>query len=465
MNSEYDVIVIGSGPGGYVAAIRSAQLGLKAAIIEADELGGVCLNWGCIPTKALLKAADVGRTIKEASHFGWKVGKPEPDLKSIVEYSRKVSSKLSGGVQFLMKKNGIAVLKGWGSLLGGGKVQVANKGKEQTVSGKHIILATGARSRTIPSLVPDGKTIITSKEAMVPETLPERLLIVGSGAIGVEFASFYNEIGSKVTIMELLDRIVPAEDEEISAAATKAFKKQGMTILTDTKYQSFKNTDGGVEVTFEKPDGKTATQLFDRVISAIGIIGNVDGIGLENTAVEVDRAQIKTDEWMATAEPGVYAIGDVAGGPWLAHKASHEAVSCVERIAGLESAHPIDKGLIPGCTYSHPQIASVGLTEAQAIEAGKEIKVGRFPFAGNGKAIALGESEGQIKLIFEQETGAVLGAHMIGAEVTELITAIGVAMTLECTEEYLMRTIFPHPTLSEMLHEATLDAFDRAIHI
>ena len=465
MSSEFDVVVIGSGPGGYVGAIRAAQLGLKTAIVEAEELGGVCLNWGCIPTKALLKTADVRRTIKDAEHFGWSAGNAEPKLDDIVKYSRDVSGKLSGGVKFLMKKNGIKVLKGWGKLLGNGKVEVSGGKTTETVAAKHIILATGARSRTIPSLEPDGKLIVTSKEAMVPESLPNKLLIVGSGAIGVEFASFYNELGSDVTIMELLDRIVPTEDEEISTAATKAFKKQGMTILTGTHYQSCIKLPEGVEVTYQNADGTAQQAVFDRVISAVGIVGNVEGIGLENTKVEVDRGQIKTDEWMATAEPGVYAIGDVAGGPWLAHKASHEAVACVEKIADLESAHPIDKNLVPGCTYAHPQIASVGLTEAQAQDAGHNIKVGRFPFAGNGKAIALGEAEGLIKLIFETDTGAILGAHMIGAEVTELITAIGVAMTLEATEEYLMRTIFPHPTLSEMLHEASLDADDRAIHI
>ncbi len=465
MSKEFDLVVIGSGPGGYVAAIRAAQLGMKTAIVEAEELGGVCLNWGCIPTKALLKTADVGRTIREAKEYGWSSSAPIPNLKDIVGYSRQVSGKLSGGVKFLMKKNNIAVLKGWGTLLGGGKLQVKTGEKTETVSALHIIVATGARSRTLPSLVPDGEQIVTSKEAMVPETIPKKLLIVGSGAIGIEFASFYNEIGSEVTIMEVQDRIVPAEDAEISEAAMKAFKKQGITILTNTTYQSFKKQTDGLSVSYKSADDKIETGQFDRIISAIGIVGNVDGIGLENTVVEVDPAQIKTNEWMATAEPGVYAIGDVAGGPWLAHKASHEAITCVERIAQLDSAHPVDKSLIPGCTYSHPQIASVGLTEAKALELGLKIKVGRFPFAGNGKAIALGESEGLIKLIFEEGTGAVLGAHMIGAEVTELITAIGVAMTLECTEEYLMRTIFPHPTLSEMLHEATLEAFDRAIHI
>lgn len=465
MSNEYDLVVIGSGPGGYVAAIRAAQLGMKTAIVEAEELGGVCLNWGCIPTKALLKTADVGRTIREAGDYGWSSSAPKPDIKKIVAYSRQVSGRLSGGVKFLMKKNGVTVLKGWGTLLGGGKLQVSNEDKTVTYSALNIILATGASSRTLSSLIPDGVDVVTSKEAMIPDTIPENILIVGSGAIGVEFASFYNELGSAVTIMEVQDRIVPAEDEEIAAAAAKAFKKQGITLLTKTKYQSFEKKDGGLAVSFETAEGKTETKKFDRIISAIGIVGNVDGLGLENTAIEVDRAQIETNEWMATAEPGVFAIGDVAGGPWLAHKASHEAVCCVEKIANLDSAHPVDKRLIPGCTYSHPQIASVGLTEAEALDQGLKIKVGKFPFAANGKAIALGEHEGLIKLIFEEDTGAVLGAHMIGAEVTELITAIGLAMTLECTEEYLMRTIFPHPTLSEMLYEATLDAFDRAIHI
>jgi dihydrolipoamide dehydrogenase len=465
MSLRFDVIVVGSGPGGYVAAIRASQLGMHTAIVEADELGGICLNWGCIPTKALLKAADVGRTIREAKDYGWEASEPKPNLKKIVAYSRQVSGTLSSGVKFLMKKNGITVVNGWASLEGSGKISVACGDKKENYEADHIILATGARSRTLPSLIPDGENIVTSKEAMIPDSLPQKLLIVGSGAIGVEFASFYNELGSEVTIMEVQDRIVPAEDAEISAAASKAFKKQGITLLTNTKYQSFEKTEKGLKVTFETGNGNAQTSEFDRIISAIGIVGNVDAIGLENTMVQVDRGQIRTDQWMQTNEPGVYAIGDVAGGPWLAHKASHEAVSCVEKIAALESAHPIDKRLIPGCTYSHPQIASVGLTEEQATERGRKVKVGRFPFAGNGKAIALGEPEGLIKLLFDEDTGEVLGAHMIGAEVTELITAIGVAMTLECTEEYLMRTIFPHPTLSEMLHEATLDAFDRAIHI
>lgn len=460
MKNDYDLIVIGSGPGGYVAAIRAAQLGMKAAIVEAEELGGICLNWGCIPTKALLKTAEVGRTIREAGRYGWTSSALKPILKKIVEYSRQASEKLSSGIKFLMKKNGVIVLKGWGSLQGNGKIQVSIGNKMDTLSALHIILATGASSKTLPSLIPDGMDVVTSKEALVSETIPKSLLVVGSGAIGVEFASFYKEIGSEVTIMEVHGRILPAEDEEISAAAANLFTKQGIHLLNNTKYQSFEKKEGELTITFETADGKSEAKKFDRIISAIGVVGNINGVGLENTAVEVDQGQIKTDKWMATAEPEVYAIGDVAGGPWLAHKASHEAVCCVEKIANLASVYPVDENLISGCTYSHPQIASVGLTEAKALEKGFNIKVGKFPFSGNGKAIAFGEHKGLINLIFEEETGAVIGAHMIGAEVTELITEIGVAMTLECTEEYLMRTIFSHPTLSEMLHEATLDAFN-----
>lgn len=465
MSIDFDLIIIGSGPGGYVAAIRASQLGMKTAIVEANELGGICLNWGCIPTKALLKSSDTGRLTQKSELFGWIVSDVKPDLDGIVNYSRDAAQKLSAGVKYLMKKNGIKVFQGWGKLLGKGKIEIAKDDTTQIVCASNIIIATGARSRTIPELQPDGKNIVTSRDAMVPKKLPERLLVVGSGAIGVEFSTFYNELGSAVTIMELEENIVPAEDEEISQMAKKLFVRQGINILTKTSYLTAHSKKNGIEVVYQTGDGSEKIAVFDQIISAIGVTGNIEKIGLENTLVEIDRDRIKTDQWMETAEPGIYAIGDVAGGPWLAHKASHEAITCVEKIAGVGSKHPIDKFLIPGCTYSHPQIASVGLTESLALEMGYELKIGRFPFAGNGKAVALGETEGLIKLIFEKNSGAILGAHMIGVGVTELITTICVAMKLEATEEDLMQMIFPHPTLSETIHEATLNAYNRSLHI
>jgi dihydrolipoamide dehydrogenase len=467
-DTSFDVIVIGGGPGGYVAAIRAAQLGMKAAVVEAQHLGGICLNWGCIPTKALLRSAEVWHLIKHAESYGISVKDAAFDVKKIVERSRKVAKQLSNGVAFLLKKNKVAVFDGYGKLAGGSagarKVAVAKDGKPVAdLTAKHVILATGARARTLPGMEPDGKLVWTYKEAMVPDALPKRLLVVGSGAIGIEFASFFRTLGSEVTVVEVLPRVLPVEDEEISAFAHKAFEKQGMKIMTKATVKALKKGGDGVTATVEA-GGKTSEIAVDRVIMAVGIVGNVENIGLEGTKVKVDRAHIVVDKWLATGEPGVYAIGDVVGPPWLAHKASHEGVICVEKIAGVNDVHPLDTTNVPGCTYCNPQVASVGLTEAAAKEKGRKVKVGRFPFIGNGKAIALGEPEGMVKTVFDADTGELLGAHMVGAEVTELIQGFGIAKTLETTEAELMHAIFPHPTLSEMMHESVLDAYGRAIH-
>jgi dihydrolipoamide dehydrogenase len=467
-DTSFDVIVIGGGPGGYVAAIRAAQLGMKAAVVEANHLGGICLNWGCIPTKALLRSAEVYHLIKHADAYGISVKDAAFDVKKIVERSRKVAKQLSNGVAFLLKKNKVAVFDGYGKLAGGAagarKVAVTKDGKPVAdLTAKHVILATGARARTLPGMEPDGKLVWTYKEAMVPDALPKRLLVVGSGAIGIEFASFFRTLGSEVTVVEVLPRVLPVEDEEISAFAHKAFEKQGMKIMTKATVKALKNGSGSVTATVEA-GGKTSEIAVDRVIMAVGIVGNVENIGLEGTKVKVDRAHIVVDKWLATGEPGVYAIGDVVGPPWLAHKASHEGVICVEKIAGLNDVHPLDTTNVPGCTYCNPQVASVGLTEAAAKAKGRKVKVGHFPFIGNGKAIALGEPEGMVKTVFDAETGELLGAHMVGAEVTELIQGFGIAKTLETTEAELMHAIFPHPTLSEMMHESVLDAYGRAIH-
>jgi dihydrolipoamide dehydrogenase len=463
-DTKYDVIVVGGGPGGYVAAIRAAQLGMKAAVVEREHLGGICLNWGCIPTKALLRSSEIKHLIDHAEAFGLKVGDVSFDVAKIVERSRGVAKQLNQGVGHLLKKNKVDVIMGSGKLAGGGKLAVADgDGKTSELSADHIILATGARARTLPGLEPDGKLIWTYKEAMVPDTMPKSLLVIGSGAIGIEFASFYNDLGADVTVVEVMDRILPVEDEEISGIARKAFEKQGMTIHTGAKVNGLETGSNNVTASIEMADGKAEKITFDRVILAVGITGNVEDIGLEGTKVEVDRGHVVINEWMETAEPGVYAIGDLAGPPWLAHKASHEGVICVEKIAG-EKIHPLNTGNIPGCTYCRPQVASVGLSEAKAKEQGHEVKVGRFPFIGNGKAIALGDSEGLIKTVFDAKTGELLGAHMIGAEVTELIQGYVVARTLETTEAELMENIFPHPTLSEMMHESVLDAYGRAVH-
>ncbi|WP_207478785.1 dihydrolipoyl dehydrogenase [Arenibaculum pallidiluteum] len=463
MAEQFDVIVIGGGPGGYVAAIRAAQLGLKTACIEREHLGGICLNWGCIPTKALLRTADVARTFQHAGDYGLSTQGWSFDLEKVVQRSRKVAGQLNGGVRHLLKKNKVTTIDGEARLLGQGRVAVTNGGKALgEYQSKHIIVATGARARELPGLEADGKLVWTYKKAMTPDVMPKRLLVIGSGAIGIEFASFYAALGSKVIVAEVVDRILPAEDEEISEMARKAFEKQGIRIVTSAKIGALKKGADEVSTTLEA-GGKTETVTVDRVILAVGIVGNVENLGLENTKVKVEKTHIVTNEWLETDEPGVYAIGDVAGAPWLAHKASHEGVICVERIAGLHP-HPLDARQIPGCTYSHPQVASVGLTEKKAKELGHEVRVGRFPFIGNGKAIALGEPEGLVKTIFDAKTGELLGAHMIGAEVTELIQGYTVAKTMETTEAELMETVFPHPTLSEMMHESVLAAYGRAIH-
>ena len=467
-DSKYDLIIVGGGPGGYVAAIRAAQLGLKTVVVEATHLGGICLNWGCIPTKALLRSAEIYNYIQHADAFGLTVTGASFDLQKIVERSRAVSKQLNQGVGYLLKKNKVAVIDGWGKLAGGKpgarKLTVEKDGKKiADLEAKNIILATGARARQLPGLEADGKLIWTYREAMVPDIMPKSLLVVGSGAIGIEFASFYRTLGAEVTVVEVLDRVLPVEDAEISALAHKAFEKQGMTIHTGANVRALKKGKNNVTATIEA-DGKKTEQTYDRVIMAVGIVGNVEDIGLDGTKIKVDRAHVTIDEWGATGEPGIWAIGDLAGPPWLAHKAEHEGVICVEKIAGVKGLHPLDTSRIPGCTYCQPQIASVGLTEAAAIEQGHKVRVGRFPFQGNGKAIALGEPEGLVKTVFDADTGELLGAHMIGAEVTELIQGYAIAKTLETTEEELMHAVFPHPTLSEMMHESVLDAYGRAIH-
>jgi dihydrolipoamide dehydrogenase len=461
---DFDVVIIGAGPGGYVAAIRAAQLGLKTAIIEKDHLGGVCLNWGCIPTKALLRTAEVKQLIDHASDFGLKVGRPEIMLDKIVDRSRQIAAQLSKGIQHLMKKNKITVFDGQGTLKGGGVVTLMDKaGKTTELKAHHILIATGARARTLPNLEADGEVIWTARHAMTPKTLPKSLVIVGSGAIGIEFASFYRTMGTDVTIVERLDRILPQEDPEISALALKAFEKQGIKFLFSSTVDHVEKAKSEAKVFVTTPKGKETFEA-SAVILAIGIIGNTENLGLEHTKAKVEKNQIQVNEWGQTDEPGLYAIGDVAGAPWLAHKASHEALICVEKIANVPGTHPLDKTKIPGCTYSLPQIASIGLTEEKAKSLGKKIKVGRFPYGGNGKAIALGESDGLIKTIFDAETGEFLGAHLIGAEATELIQGFGIAKTLEATEIDFMHTVFPHPTLSEMMHESVLNAFGRALH-
>ena len=467
--NTFDAIIIGGGPGGYVTAIRAAQLGLNVCVVEKQHLGGICLNWGCIPTKALLRSAEIFHTMTHAGDYGLSAKSIGFDLKKVVKRSRDISEQLNKGVGFLLKKNKVAVIDGEATLNGPGKVDVAGKdGNKQTLAAKHVIVATGARPRTRKGLEPDGKQVWTYFEALVPETMPKSLLVIGSGAIGIEFASFFNTLGAKVTVVEVLERILPVEDAEIAALAHKQFESQGMTLITGAKVTGLKKTKASVTAAIEnasgKPGGKKTEIKVERVISAVGVQGNIEGIGLETTKIKTDKGCIVVDEFSRTDEPGVYAIGDVAGPPLLAHKAEHEGVICIEKIAGL-SPHPLNKGQIPGCTYCHPQIASVGLTEDAARKAGHEVKVGRFPFIANGKAIALGETDGLVKTVFDAKTGQLLGAHMVGAEVTELIQGFVVAMGLETTEEELMHAIFPHPTLSEMMHESVLDAYGRAIHI
>jgi len=467
-DKQYDIVIVGGGPGGYVAAIRAAQLNLKTALVEANHLGGICLNWGCIPTKALLRSAEIYHFIQNAEQFGLSVTGAKFDIEKIVKRSRDVAGQLSGGVAHLLRKNKVDVIDGFGKLAGGTpggrKVAVEKDGKPVAMlTAKNVILATGARARTLPGLEPDGKLIWTYKEAMVPKTMPKSLLVVGSGAIGIEFASFYRNLGAEVTVVEVLDRVLPVEDEEISAHAHKQFEKQGMKIITGAQVRELKKGADTVTATIEK-DGKPQSITVERVVLAVGIVGNVENIGLEGTKIKVDRTHVDVDQWLQTGEAGVYAIGDLVGPPWLAHKASHEGVICVEKIAGVKDVHPLNTSNIPGCTYCMPQVASVGLTEAAAKEQGYEVRVGRFPFMGNGKAIALGDPEGLVKTVFDAKTGELLGAHMVGAEVTELIQGYGIAKTLETTEAELMHTVFPHPTLSEMMHESVLDAYDRTIH-
>jgi dihydrolipoamide dehydrogenase len=465
MSEAYDVIVIGSGPAGYVCAIRASQLGLKTAIVERDQLGGICLNWGCIPTKALLRSSEIWHLMHRLSEFGFSADNLHFDLTKIVERSRKVAAQLSGGVAFLMKKHKIAVINGDAKLGGPGKVTVSKDGRTTDYSAKNIVLATGARARAFPGMEPDGKLIWTYREAMVPEMFPKSLLVIGSGAIGIEFASFYRTLGSEVTVVEVLDRVLPVEDEEISQLAAKAFTKQGMKIKTATTVEKLETSANSVTATLKSKDGKTETIIVERVILAVGIVGNVENIGLEAAGVKVEKSHVVINQWGETGVAGVWAIGDLVGPPWLAHKGMHEGVIVAERIAGVKGVHPLDVSKVPGCTYCSPQIASVGLTEARAKAGERKIKVGRFPFIGNGKAIAMGDAEGLIKTVFDAETGELLGAHMIGEGVTELIHGYTIARTLEATEADLAATIFPHPTLSEMLHEAVLDADKRALHI
>ncbi len=464
--TQFDLVVIGSGPGGYVAAIRAAQLGMKTAVVEREHLGGICLNWGCIPTKALLRSAEVLRTLQHAADFGCTVeGKIGFDFAGIVKRSRKVADQLSNGVKFLLKKNKVAVVMGSGALAGKGRVRVtAADGTASELSARHIIVATGARARSFPGLEPDGERVWTYKEAMVPKAMPKSLLVIGSGAIGIEFASFYCALGTEVTVVEILDRILPVEDAEISELAAKAFERQGIKLRTKTTVSALAKQGAGVVASLKDTAGKTEKISVERAILAVGIVGNVEGIGLEKTGVKVEKGHIQVDRWCQTGEPGVYAIGDIVGPPWLAHKAMHEGVMCVEKIAGVKGVEPLDTSRVPACTYSHPQIASVGLTEAKAKENGRAIKVGRFPFIGNGKAVALNDTEGMVKTIFDAKTGELLGAHMIGPEVTEMIQGYGIARTLEATEAELMETIFPHPTLSEAMHESVLDAYGHALH-
>jgi len=463
--TSFDLIVVGGGPGGYVAAIRAAQLGMKTAVVERENMGGICLNWGCIPTKALLRTSEVYGLIKHAEAYGLTVKDVSYDHKKIVERSRKVASQLSNGVKGLMKKNKITVFDGTAKLAGAGKLAVAMNDKTNvTLAYKNVILATGARARQLPGLESDGKLVWSYREAMVPEEMPKSLLVIGSGAIGIEFASFYRTMGAEVTVCEVLERILPVEDEEVSAFAKRAFEKQGMKILTGATVSNLKKGAKNVTATITV-GGKAQEITVDRVISAVGIVGNVENLGLEGTKVKVDRTHIVIDQWGFTGEPNVYALGDVAGPPWLAHKAMHEGVLVVEKIAGVKGVHPMKTENIPGCTYCQPQVASIGMTEAAAKAKGLQIKVGKFPFIGNGKAIALGEPEGFIKTIFDAKTGELLGAHMIGAEVTELIQGYSIAKTLETTEAELMATVFPHPTLSEMMHESVLAAYGRTLHI
>ena len=464
-DTSFDVIVVGGGPGGYVCAIRCAQLGLKTAVVERDRMGGICLNWGCIPTKALLRSSEVWHMLHRLKEFGISADNFKFDITKIVERSRAVSQQLSNGVAGLMKKHKITVIAGEAKLAGKGKLSVTKDGKPSDYTAKNIVLATGARARTLPGLEPDGLLVWTYREAMVPPSMPKSLLVVGSGAIGIEFASFYRTLGAEVTVVEVLDRVMPVEDEEISALAAKAFTKQGMKLKLGTTVTALKKGADNVTCTLKDKAGKTEEVTVDRVILAMGIVGKVENIGLEAAGIKVEKTHIVAGKYGETGVDGVWAIGDLVGGPWLAHKAMHEGVIVAEKIAGVKGVHPLNTANVPGCTYCWPQVASVGMTEAKAREAGRKIKVGKFPFIGNGKAIALGEPEGLIKTVFDETTGELLGAHMIGAEVTELIQGYVVAKSGELTDAELSHTIFPHPTLSEMMHEAVLAADKAALHI
>lgn len=462
-SNSFDVVVVGAGPGGYVAAIRAAQLGLKTAIVEREHMGGICLNWGCIPTKAMLRSSEVFHLMHRAKEFGLGADKISFDLNAVVSRSRGIAKQLNQGVGYLMKKNKVQVFMGTATLTDPKTVSVKTDKETQKLTAKNVVLATGARARELPGLEADGDLVWTYKHALTPSRMPKKLLVVGSGAIGIEFASFYNTLGAETTVVEVLDRILPVEDAEIADFAKKQFLKQGMIVREKAMVKKLERKSGKVIAHIEQ-DKKVEKHEFDTVISAVGIVGNVENLGLENLGVKVDRTHVVTDEYCRTSAKGVFAIGDLAGAPWLAHKASHEGTMVAELIAG-QKPHAVDPNSIAGCTYCHPQIASVGMTEAQAKDAGLDIKVGRFPFIGNGKAIALGEPEGMVKTIFDAKSGELLGAHMVGAEVTELIQGYIVGRKLETTEQDLMETVFPHPTLSEMMHESVLDAFDRAVHI
>lgn len=471
MTKKFDLAVIGAGPGGYVAAIRASQLGLKVAIIEANHLGGICLNWGCIPTKALLRSSEINHLLHNLGEFGFSAQNVQFDFAKIIERSRSVAKRLSGGIAGLMKKNKIEVFDGFAKFLDSKKISVSKNGAEiEQIEANYFIVATGARARIIPGMEPDGESIWTYREAMTPKELPKSLLVVGSGAIGSEFASFYRNMGSEVTLVEMASNILPVEDEEISKLARKSFEKQGIKIFTSAALKSLTKADGEVVAKVEI-GGKLEELKAKKVIMAVGIVANVENLGLENTKVKLEKGGIQTNNYLETSDPNIFAIGDVAGAPWLAHKASHEGNLAAEKIASKlgkydgKKLHPIKKENIPGCTYSMPQIASIGLTEQKAKEAGKKIKIGRFPYLANGKAIAMGESEGLIKVIFDEKTGELLGAHLIGAEVTEMIQGFVIAKQAELCEEDLMQTIFAHPTMSEMMHEAVLDAYGKVIHI
>ena len=460
----YRLAVLGGGPGGYVAAIRAAQLGLETVVIEREHLGGICLNWGCVPTKALLKSAELFATLHRLGDFGLAADNPRFDLEQVVKRSRKIADRLNAGIAYLLKKNKVTVIEGSGRLAAKGRIAITDgAGEPGEITAQNIIIATGARARDLPGLEADGKRIWTYKHAMVPTELPKRLLVVGSGAIGIEFASFYRHLGAEVTVVEVVDRILPVEDEEIAGLAHKAFHKQGINILTSARVDGLKAGKTSVLARISVADKAQEIEV-DRVIVAVGITGNVEDIGLEDAGVTVEKGHIPVNEWGETGVPGIFAIGDVAGPPWLAHKASHEGIVAVERIAGVAGAHPLDVGNIPACTYSMPQIASVGLSEQAARAQGFEVRVGRFPAIANGRALAVGKTDGLVKTLFDAKTGALLGAHMIGAEVSEMIQGFAIARTLETTEAELIRTVFPHPTLSEMMHEAVLDAFGRVIH-